>query len=212
MSMMQRFALLALLLAAPLLGSPITYTLTGTASGTYIPTTGDALPFAGNFIWTGVQRTDLGYGYNSEYGAWVVFLSPFSITINGAGAYTNDLGYLFEFPADRSVVIGTNTVSIPAGSLLITPWAGGFLLTTGGAATGWELNSPLGPIPVENLNFLYSSPPPITEMSVNGGALTFDSLADLQFRAEGGGVPEPATWMLVGLGAAALALCRAKRV
>jgi hypothetical protein len=192
--MIRRLALLAVLFSLSLSAEPITYILSGTATGTLGTNVFTDAPF----VWTGVGDTTTTPVVIP--GAETLFtLTSSYIGITGMPLAT------FPIDATNFVAIGLIDPSLlPDTAALGAGWGASIVFSAEALGT-WDGISALSPTLV-TLNFIGGGFPTPTDQ----GDLDITAVSEiLQFEADTGSVPEPATWTLLALAAAGL--CRSAR-
>ena len=193
-----RTAALALTLAGALGASrldaqPITFTFSGFATGDLDGAAFANRPFTVT-IGADISTLDLSLGANRPQ---YTGLSG-TIVVDGVGVGTfSDPLYVFDNQPGANLGFGS-TVNHDLIDVVAAPF-GSYGLTTA-----------IGPVTV----FGVYANAQFTDVATSLGALTFDEVLDRTVQATVGSVgvvPEPATWTLVGSGAAVLALARRRR-
>jgi hypothetical protein len=186
--MIRRLALLTVLFSLALSAEPITYILSGTATGSLGTT-----DFTGaQFVWTGLGDTttppDVYPGIETQFS-----LAGSSISIAGLPVAT--------FPNDpiHQPYLALSNPAFPDTAFFIVGYSSGIGFSAPAIGT-WDGVSPLPLTPVTFV--LLMDYPTDTDQ----GSLTITSVSNLQFEADTGSVPEPATWTLIALAAAGLCL------
>lgn len=176
--------------------TPVTYDFNGFATGTLA---GSA--FATNFDifvtgdTSGVEQLPVppyspGTYVNGDVGFGNPTLGPitFSITLDGLGVFTlSNPGYIFNVAPSGIGGFGSST-------------GGDFAYMSNPGLTGYQLTGAFGPLAVTGSG--------TQSVDTSGGNLAFNAFRDTTFTANGGAVPEPATWamMLLGFGGLGAAL------
>lgn len=188
---------LALGAAAAAQATPIVYTFTGLASGSYTPIGGGLTSFSDRALTVSIT-TDTSNVDFTRFGASTPAtnaLVPGSISVAGVGSGSFNAGlYVFNNQGNQTVGFG-NT----ANSDLIDLTRLGVGLSTYGLTTAF------GPITGTPPNFVAQ----FQNVGVSFGTLSLSLLNNATFQAAA--VPEPETWALMGLGMALVAARASKR-